>query len=205
MVRQHGDEHDIPKGHRFHKHGSWLPADFRILSEWLKHTCNHVDKLLASCAPEEKETLRNPVLQEFKELIEGNPRLFMYFSSMFTEIPRKAPYDRDPTGTNTIRDYKQMLRLLDHVFGRAPEWTDSAAGVGMVGVPLAAVLDYPMATPSGHAAFLDPEVNRMLKRALNEWGKFLTTPESAKVLEANQNGWFGEVGPEGHHGSCQRS
>ena len=138
--------------------------------------------------------MRNPVLQEFKELIEGNPRLFMYFSSMFTEIPRKAPYDRDPTGTNTIRDYKQMLRLLDHVFGRAPEWTDSAAGVGMVGVPLAAVLDYPMATPSGHAAFLDPEVNRMLKRALNEWGKFLTTPESAKVLEANQNGWFGEVG-----------
>lgn len=26
---------------------------------------------------------------------------------------------------------------------------------------------------SGHAAFLDPDVNRMLKKVLNEWGKFL--------------------------------
>jgi phosphatidylserine decarboxylase len=30
-----------------------------------------------------------------------------------------------------------------------------------------------MSTPSGHAAFLDPEVNAMIKKVLNEWGKFL--------------------------------
>lgn len=57
--------------------------------------------------------------------------------------------------------------------GKAPEWTDAAAGVGMVGVPMCAVFDYAMGTPSGHAAFLDPDVNRMLKKVLNEWGKFL--------------------------------
>ena len=26
---------------------------------------------------------------------------------------------------------------------------------------------------SGHAAFLDPDVNRMIKKVLNEWGKYL--------------------------------
>lgn len=43
----------------------------------------------------------------------------------------------------------------------------------MVGVPMAAIFDYAMGTPSGHAAFLDPEVNRMLKKILNEWGRYL--------------------------------
>lgn len=26
---------------------------------------------------------------------------------------------------------------------------------------------------SGHAAFLDPDVNKALKKVLNEWGKYL--------------------------------
>lgn len=51
--------------------------------------------------------------------------------------------------------------------------TDAAASVGMVGVPMAAIFDYAMGTPSGHAAFLDPDVNRMLKKVLNEWGRYL--------------------------------
>lgn len=66
-----------------------------------------------------------------------------------------------------------MLAVLNHVFTRAPEWTDSAESVGMVGVPMCAVFDYVMATPSGHAAFLDPDVNRMLKKVLNVWGQYL--------------------------------
>lgn len=51
--------------------------------------------------------------------------------------------------------------------------TDAAAGAGVVGVPMCAIFDYAMGTPSGHAAFLDPDVNRMLKKILNEWGKYL--------------------------------
>lgn len=92
---------------------------------------------------------------------------------MFEEIPQKDPYINDPTGTRQIRDYEHMLAVLDHIFSKAPEWTDAAEGVGLVGVPLCAIFDYPMGTPSGYAAFLDPDVNRMLKKILNEWGKFL--------------------------------
>ncbi len=51
-----------------------------------------------------------------------------------------------------------------------------------------------MGTPSGYAAFLDPEVNVHLKKILNEWGKFLMSPKSAEVLGDSKQGWFGEHG-----------
>lgn len=118
----------------------------------------------------------------------------MYFTAMFEEVPYLHVYNKDPTGHRQIRDYKHMLEVLNHVFGSAPVWTDAAQQVGMVGVPMCAILDYPMSTPSGHAAFLDPDVNKMLKKVLNEWGKFLLTPESAGVLHDKRTGWFGEHG-----------
>lgn len=88
-----------------------------------------------------------PVLQEFKEFIETTPRIYMYFVQMFEEIPRKHPYENDPTGTPQLRDYEHMLQVLNHIFSTAPEWTDAAESVGMVGVPLCAIFDYPMGTP----------------------------------------------------------
>lgn len=59
---------------------------------------------------------------------------------------------------------------------------------------MCAIFDYPMGTPSGFAAFLDPEVNKHLKKILNEWGKFLQSPESAQVLGEHSQGWFSEHG-----------
>jgi len=184
MVAQHGDLHEIPSHMRIHKPGAWLPADHRVHHEYLRRVTKHVD---------ENPKKLSPGIQEFKEFIEGNSRVYMYFMQMFEEIPRKRPYFRDPTGTKQIRDYKHMLQVLNHIVTRAPEWTDAAEGVGMVGVPMCAVFDYPMGTASGHAAFLDPDVNRMLKKVLNEWGKFLQTPKSAEVLGNHTVGWFGET------------
>ncbi|ORY71082.1 Phophatidylserine decarboxylase-domain-containing protein [Pseudomassariella vexata] len=184
MVHQHGDEHHIPNEHKRHRPGAWLPADHRVQHEWLGRQVEHVDKHGA------KDLI--PVLQEFKELIEGNTRIYMYFTEMWEEVPRRAPYDKDPTGKRQIRNYKHMLNMLNHVFTKAPEWTDAAAGVGMVGVPMVAIFDYAMGTPSGHAAFLDPDVNKMLKKVLNEWGKYLKSPESAHVLGHDSEGWFGD-------------
>lgn len=144
--------------------GSWLPSDRRVHKEWLKKQVEHVDKHPKGLVP---------VLQEFKDLIESNSRIRMLFTQMWTEIPNRAPYTKDPTGHRQIRDYGHMLAVLNHILTRAPEWTDAAQNVGMVGVPMCALFDYPMTTPSGHAAFLDPQVNAMMKKVLNEWGKFL--------------------------------
>lgn len=185
MVVQHGEAHHIPKKHRVHKPGAWLPADHRVHREYVRRISKYADD-------NPKDLV--PVLQEFKDFIEKTPRVYMYFVQMFEEIPQKHPYCNDPTGTPQIRDYEHMLQVLNHILTRAPEWTDAAESVGMVGVPMNAIFDYPMGTPSGYAAFLDPDVNRMIKKVLNEWGKFLQTPESAEVLGNHKLGWFGETG-----------
>lgn len=155
--------------------------------EWLRSTVDRIDK-----AP--KRAALTPVLKEFKEFIENTPRVYMYFTSMWDEVPHRGVYRRDPTGRRQIRNYTHMLDVLNHSFSRAPEWTNAAESVGMVGVPLCAIFDYVMGTPSGHAAFLDPDVNRMLKKVLNVWGQYLTTPASADVLGDHDAGWFGPVG-----------
>jgi len=185
MVQQHGDHHDIPDEHKVARAGSWLPADNRIHQEWLGHQVKHAEN-------NKKELL--PVLKEFKEFIETNTRIRMLFIQMFEQVPLKHPYNKDPTGRKQIRDYHHLIEVMNHTFSTAPTWTDAAANVGMVGVPMCAILDYPMGTPAGYAAFLDPDVNRMLKKVLNEWGKFLNSPKSAEVLGTHKQGWFGEVG-----------
>ncbi|KAK4192314.1 Phophatidylserine decarboxylase-domain-containing protein [Podospora australis] len=187
MVQQHGDHHDIPDHERVKKPGSWLPTDHRIHRAWLSRVVEHVDKK----GGDQKLV---PALQEFKDKIYESPRLYMYFTQMWDEVPNKKPYTNDPTGRSQIRDMDHMFQVLNHIFGTAPEWTDAAANVGMVGVPMAAIFDYAMGTPSGHAAFLDPEVNAMLKKVLNEWGRYLKSPESAKVLGGHDTGWFGPTG-----------
>ncbi|KAI0973533.1 Phophatidylserine decarboxylase-domain-containing protein [Xylaria arbuscula] len=186
MVHQHGDGVDIPSEHKLNHRGSWLPADHRIQHDWIEKHIAHLDK--------HPPKLLIPVVKEFKELIEGNTRIFMYFDQMWDEVPMKKPYYKDPTGKKQIRDYGHMLAVLNHIFTQAPQWNDTAFGVGMVGVPMVSIFDYVMATPSGHAAFLDPDVNKMLKKILNEWGKFLQSPESAEVLSEEKTGWFSEHG-----------
>lgn len=50
--------------------GAWLPADHRVHHEWMDRQIKHVDanpqKLI-------------PVLQDFKDFIEADPRIYMYF------------------------------------------------------------------------------------------------------------------------------
>lgn len=87
-----------------------------------------------------------PAVEELKQLIESEPKLFMFFTQMFLEIPNKPPYWCDPTGDKQIRDYKHMLSVLNYIVQRPPQWSDAAASVGLLGVPMCAILNYPMGT-----------------------------------------------------------
>src|SRR5437868_797068 len=83
----------------------------------------------------------NRVLQELKELIEGDTILFMLFFLMFSEVPPKPPYNRDPTGRRQLRDYNHMLQVFNIIMTRGPPWMYSTEGQkGLVGFPLSAVL-----------------------------------------------------------------
>lgn len=160
--------------------GEWLPSDQQTLDKWKADLIRETEE--AGAVP------LLPVIQEFKDLIENDPELYMLFTEMFNQVPNKPPYDRDPTGKPQVRDYKQMLLLLNRIMTRAPEFNES----GLVGFPINAILDWPMGTPAGAAAFLNPKVNAQLKKILNQWAVFLGSPDSRYVLSDDpKNGWLG--------------
>jgi phosphatidylserine decarboxylase len=127
-----------------------------------------------------------PVVEELKELIESDAQLYMLFTEMFEQVPPE--YQDDPTGKRQIRDYHQMLQILSRTLTTSPEFNET----GLVGFPINAVLDWPMGTAAGQTAFLDPRVNRQLKKILSAWGDFLQSPKSRYVLSDDpKSGWFG--------------
>ncbi|KAK5945071.1 hypothetical protein PMZ80_002274 [Knufia obscura] len=176
---------EVPDQHRVQRPGLWLPEDHRTHQQWLEKTVKHVDD-----NPKEF----HPVVKEFQHLIETSTRVYQLVCGMYDEIPSKHPYDKDPSGKIAIRDYQHMLEVLNHLLTTAPSWSEHSHEVGLVGLPIYALFDWPMGTTSGFAFFLDPEVNAILKKVLNAWGDFLTSPESASCLDDSSSGWFGDTG-----------
>jgi phosphatidylserine decarboxylase len=70
--------------------GGWLPQDHGVLKDYVARLVRDIKK----SAPSKGYT--HPVIQQFRDLIEGDPILFMYFSEMFTQVPDKYPYTEDP-------------------------------------------------------------------------------------------------------------
>lgn len=117
----------------------------------------------------------------------------MLVESMLNQVPLTKPYRKDPAGHPELRDYKQMLTVMNYLLTSAPAWTHRDRVAGVVGLPFTAMFDWPMATTAGYSAFLDPTLNQHLKSILDAWGQYLQSPPSAAVLN-EKNGW---LGPEG--------
>ena len=82
-----------------------------------------------------------------------------------------------------------MIILINHIMTTAPEYNET----GLVGFPINVILNWPMATTAGFAAFLNDKVNTLFKSILNYWGKFLSSSASCYVLnEDPRHGWFGK-------------
>ena len=160
--------------------GEWLSSDQAFLDQWL-------DGMIQRTHSEEKAL--HPVIADFQDLIENDPEIFMLFNQMFEQVPKKAPYNKDPTGKAQVRSYRQMLRLLNTIMTHAPEFNQS----GLVGCPINTIFDWSMGTAAGMAAFLNGRVNLALKAVLNVWGRFLSSSESRYVLSQDpRRGWLGE-------------
>jgi phosphatidylserine decarboxylase len=123
------------------------------------------------------------VVEEFRQLIEEDPEIYMLFAFML----KQAPHRQAPTDEPQVRTVDHMLKLFNHIMTHAPGYSDT----GLVGFPINAILDRAMGTHAGFAAFLNDRVNRQFKKMLNEWGLFLKSPDSAGVLNGTDSGWFG--------------
>jgi len=159
--------------------GEWLPSDQAFLDKWLQAMIHKTHA--------EKKAL-HPVIADFQHLIESDADIFMLFNQMFEQVPKKPPYNKDPTGKPQVRSYRHMLELLNTIMTHAPEFDRS----GLVGCPINTIFDWSMGTAAGFAAFLNDRVNAQLKHVLNAWGRFLSSSESAYVLNQDpRKGWFG--------------
>ena len=159
--------------------GQWLPSDQLFLDQWMAK--------LTEGAESANEPLL-PVIQEFKNIIEEDPQLYMLFNQMFDQVPHKKTFSKDPTGKPQIKNYRQMLRIMNRILTTAPEFNKT----GLVGFPINAIINWPMGTPAGTSVFLNEKVNRQLKKILNQWAVFLNSADSRYVLNDNpEKGWFG--------------
>ncbi|TCD64698.1 hypothetical protein EIP91_003772 [Steccherinum ochraceum] len=117
------------------------------------------------------------VIQEFRDLIEQEDDVYGGFTQMFDEAPDPGPVD----------NYEKMLAIFDIIMGQAPVFRNHS----MVAVPICAVLAGPMGTPAGFRMFSDARVNAVIRKMLDTWFKFLSSPHSRYVLNASPMGWFG--------------
>ena len=179
--------------------GQWLPSDQAVLDGWLQNLIEEVDgpeqidgidEIDAAQENEGSDILGlHPPVRDLKELIESDSEVNMFFHQMFAQVPRCPPYNKDPAGKPEVRNYRLMLRLINFIMTRAPEFNQT----GMVGTPITAILAWPMGTVGGYAAFLNDKVNVRFKNILNHWGEFLKCESSTYVLSTNPTkGWLGE-------------
>lgn len=155
--------------------GGWLPIEPDKLNRWLKDTFAEAEK---------KKAPFHPVIEEFQHMIESDPVMFMYFTQMFEQQPTFPP----PPGSGDIKlkNYHQMLVVINHILTTAPTFNTT----GMVGFPINAILDFPMITPAGLAAFVSEKVNSMFRKVLGVWTQFLNSADSLYVLNDSPTGWL---------------
>ena len=146
--------------------GQCLPSDHEILKNWL-------EELIQELGLKGEQSL-HPVIQKFKDFIENDAEVYMLFSLMFTQVNHR----KDPAGDPQVKNYLQMLQLLNAIMTRAPKYARNV----LVCFPINAILDWSIGTPSGYAAFLNEKVNFHLKAVLNEWAMYLGSKDSTYVL-----------------------
>jgi len=140
--------------------------------------------LQISVSNEEVKSLRfHEPVQELYVQILTDPEINMFFHQMFSQ-QRKIWEHKEIKGE--IHHWQMFILLLDRIMDKVPHYSDS----DLVGFPINALINWPMATTAGFACFLNKKVNNLFKNILNYWGKFLQSPASTYVLNSDDNGWF---------------
>lgn len=149
--------------------GGWLPNDAELVQKHVKHLLTEAKRRRLKFVPP---------IQELQDLINKDPTVFMLFTEMLIERPYMAPYDKDASLKPTIANIPDLLVALNHQIQTAISWNHSPL---IACPPIYAILDWPMGTKAGFAAFQREDVNAIFKRMLQHWAKFLEAPPSSKA------------------------
>ncbi len=157
--------------------GGWLPHDRRHIDAWIRDL-----KLRVTESPQPLV----PPIQQFKDMVDQDPALNLAIWSMFKEA--ELLKQQTPLGTPEVKDFDEFLALLNGIMTQAPEYiecpdsTGAEEPCGLIGFPINALLDWPMATSSGYSVFANALVNQQFKKILGFWSQFLVSEASRSVL-----------------------
>ena len=121
----------------------------------------------------------HPPVTKLYILILTDPEVNMFFHQMFWQ------QNKDGEGI-IIPNWQVFMVLLHFIMSYTPRYSNNA----LVGFPINALINWPMATPAGYACFLNDKVNKAFENVLNYWAQYLTTSASCSVLNEDENGWF---------------
>ena len=157
--------------------GGWLPRDPTNVERWIKKVKK---RAVESPAP------FIPPIAELQRMVESDPVLAANVAAMFADAYRRqqtTPLGWEPE-PQTFDDF---LAQLNAIMTMAPEAYQTGAApnqqaAGLIGFPINALLDWPMATSFGYAVFSNAHVNQQFKKILQYWSTFLVSQASRYVL-----------------------
>ncbi|KAJ8502729.1 hypothetical protein ONZ45_g11488 [Pleurotus djamor] len=178
-------------------YGGWVPKDTRLLHLWIHQEIVRVEADDQTCTG--KHNGLDAVIQEFIQLIESDPIIYMNFNDMIAAV-KPPPADAGSSETNgseegggkkkrKIDSYRHLMLLLNDFIQHAPRY-ERLGETDVIGVPIYALLDPFMNTTAGATAFAHPRVNAQFKKMLNVWSRRLVAPESQCVLTEGKKGWL---------------
>jgi phosphatidylserine decarboxylase len=173
----HGHHPVHPRAHRI---GGWLPRDPHAIRY---HVNNVVRRAMTANLP-----MAKPV-QDLQNLINSNPIVHMLFSKMLVEVPLTGKYNLDPSLQHKIRDVPTVLQVINYQIQSPISYNDSP----QIGIPINAILDWPMGTKAGFAAFLQYNVNEVFRRILQYWGAFLQSPAFLETITTKNGEWLSTI------------
>lgn len=159
--------------------GRWHPQDPAVVAGWIAWLRQEA---LARNLDEA------PPIAALRGLVETTPSLLSLANEMFAEALVKAP--TTPLGQPSVVDFNEFLTLLNVIMQMAPEafqnYNDSPPPefepAGLIGFPINALLNWPMATDAGYDFFSNMLVNSSFRAILVYWSQFLVSPASTYVL-----------------------
>jgi len=206
-VEKTTSERMIANKRKSFKAARWLPADRKVINDWVVKKLNklkirkkeqftkmneyfpHYEKVedeISHMANVDRKILLtqlqlHPSIAELLLAIKNDPTIYMPYHNMYTQQASSAP-----EGGIYVKTWQEGIMLLNDCVHSAPEFDSDV----LIPVPMNAILNLPMATPAGNTLFLNDKVNVLFKNILDEWGKYLMSKYSTYILTDSPGGWF---------------
>ena len=158
----------------FGRVAGYLPKDRASVDAWHKAL-----KLETAAAVGAK--IKSPSVAALAKLIETDGIVRMYVTEMIDEV--------DPAHKH-IENIPQLLAALDQIVRTAPLFNRDPAKQNTF--PVSTLFTYMMMTTAGEAAFRNAALNNAVRAILQEWCRFLDSPESRYVLNEEEYGWLSQ-------------